>query len=241
MAGTQFRPLSTAAAAKTATCVANPASAACTALSAGFGTAGAGLQPNSHFTVLQWFNPATTSNYNAAILTVRRNVRGVQLSSSYTYSRCLDYGSTSTPGIDQAGDAETYLFPLLPKKYNYGPCAFNITQNWTTAAVIPLPFHGNQVKEGWQVAIISSARTGTPETAILNTTFDQANLGQFYGTGTVPPDVNAAFTGLTLRALNKSAYAYNWCGWQEWRGALPQRPATAEAWQPRFAGCPFRS
>jgi len=201
-AGTQFRPLSPALANKTAVCVANPASAACVAEQAGFGVNGAGVQPNSHFTVLQWFNPATTSNYNAGILTVTRNAKGVHLSSSFTLSRCLDYGSSSTPGIDQPGDSETFVYPAVAKKYNYGPCAFNIGKNWTSSAVIPLPFHGNQLKEGWQLAIIESARTGTPETASLNTAFDQQNMGNYFGL-TERPNVNPAFSG-SLYALNKS-------------------------------------
>jgi TonB dependent receptor len=243
-AGTQFRPLNPAnegtksGAGVCWTAGPNYNAAQCAALEAGFGTNGAGIQPNSHFTVLQWFNPATTSNYGAGVLTVTRHVKGVQLSSSFTYSRCNDYGSTSTPGIDQPGDSEAYIFPLLPKKYNYGLCAFNITKNWTSSALIPLPFHGNQLKEGWQVAIISSARTGTPETAILNTTFDQSNLGQYYGTGTERPNVNASFTG-SLYALNKSAYQYNTPGKDSVVPYLNTVNCAGTA-STNFSGCPFQ-
>ena len=197
-AGTQFRPISPTVAAGLPICTAGNAvfsASGCAASSAGYGVNGAGFTPNTAFSVLQWFTPTTTSNYHAGILTVSRNVgKGIQFNSVFTYSRCLDYGSSSTPGIDQPGDSEQFVFPSIAKKYNYGPCAFNITKNWTSSALIPIPLHGNRLKEGWQFAVIQSARTGTPETANLSGTFDEENMGQYFGL-TQRADVNPNFTG----------------------------------------------
>jgi hypothetical protein len=208
--GTQFRPLSPAKAGALPICITTSAqynAAGCTAASAGYNASndGAGLTPNVSFSPIANYEATTNSNYHAAIVTVSRHMgRGVDLSSGFTYSRCNDYGSTSTSGIDEGGDSETFVYPSISKKYNYGPCAFDIGKNWTSSALIPIPLHGNRLKEGWQIAMISSARTGTPETANLAASLDQENIGQSVYL-TERANVNPAFTG-SLYNLNKAAY-----------------------------------
>jgi hypothetical protein len=99
-----------------------------------------------------------------------------------------------------------FIFPPAPKKYNYGPCAFNISKNWTSHALIPLPFHGSRVKDGWQLAIIETAHSGNPLTPALNAAMDQSNLGNFVF-DTERPDVNPNFSGPLY--LKKPAQWFN--------------------------------
>ena len=197
--GTQFRPFSPATAATLPICkTTNPAfnAAGCAAASAGYnaGNDGAGLVPNVALTSVEWMLPKGNSNFNAGVVTVSRNFHTIQFFSGFTYSRCLDYGSIGTPGPDVGNDSTSYVFPSEPKKYEYGPCAFNITKNWTSNAIIPLPFHGNRLKEGWMFAVISSARTGNPVTPSLPAAIDEANLGNFVF-DTERPNRNPNFAG----------------------------------------------
>jgi hypothetical protein len=196
-AGTQFRPFSPAAAARLPVCQSSSSSysaSACSATQAGFGVNGAGYTPNVAFTSVQFFNSEGTSNYNSGVVAVSRNFGDIQFRSSFTWARCLDYGSVTTGGPELGNDSTLYLYPPVPKKYNYGPCAFNISKNWTSNALIPLPFHGNRLKAGWQLGFIGTAHTGSPMTPSLNAALDQSNLGNFVF-DTELPDLNPNFSG----------------------------------------------
>ena len=210
--GTQFRPFNpnpvpagsagvgdgTAASGLLVCNAAKPATynaAACSPASVGFGVNGAGYLPNTNFTAVQWFNSEETSNYNSGVITIARSFsNGIQFFSGFTYARCLDYGSVTTGGPELGNDSTLFLYPAAPKKYNYGPCAFNIGKNWTSNATIPLPFHGNRLKDGWQLAIISTAHTGNPVTANLSGSTDQSNV-EYYTNGTERASVNPNFSG----------------------------------------------
>lgn len=166
---------------------------ACTAAQAGYGVNGAGYIPNTAFTSVQFFQPDGNSNYNSGVLTVKRDVgKGLNIASSFTFARCLDYGSVTTGGPELGSESTAWLYPLTNKKYNYGPCAFNIGKNWTTSLLYPLPFHGNRLVDGWQLGLIEFARTGQPVTP--NMTPDLSNLGN-YVFDTERPDVAPGYKG----------------------------------------------
>jgi hypothetical protein len=187
VAGTQFRPLSPAAGA------AEKCAPGCTQ---GYGVGGAGYVPNVAFGPLEYGVPHINSHYNSMILIVRRNLgNGIQFLSGFTYSRCLDFGSETVSGFDGSNDSQEWMEPNPSPSLNHGLCAFNISKNWTSNGLIPLPFHGNQLKEGWQLALISSLRTGQPVTPSIN--FDQQNLNE-YTYLTERPSVNPSFTGPLL-------------------------------------------
>jgi hypothetical protein len=167
----------------------------CVAATSGFGVNGAGYQPNEAFTAVQFFQPEGNSNYNSGVVSVKRSIgRGANIFSAFTWSRCLDYGSVTTGGPELGSESTMWIYPLTNKKYNYGPCAFNITKNWTTSLLYPLPIHGNQLVSGWQLGMIASARTGQPVTPNLPASIDVANLGN-YVFDTERPDVVSGYTG----------------------------------------------
>jgi hypothetical protein len=198
LAGTNnlFRPLNPA----------TTAGAACApACTNGFGTNGAGYIPNTTFTYVTQISPVGNANYNGMLLSVKRNVgKGVQVQSSYTYSRCLDYASGTPSSIDAPNDSQAWTNPYLPKKFNYGPCAYNTSQNWTTNALLPLPFHGNQFKEGWQIAFISSVRSGSVVTPTLSAGFDRSNLVN-YNYAAQRPDVAVGGPALYTKTVTYGA------------------------------------
>jgi hypothetical protein len=183
LAGTngEFRPLSPGTAINTAGCftLSGTTHVDTGVCDSGYGTNGAGYIPNTSFTYVQNILPEGNANYNSGIISVRRNLgKGIQIQSGYTYSRCLDYASGTPSSIDAPNDSQIWLEPHLPKSVNYGPCAYNTTHNWTTNALLPLPFHGNQLKEGWQVSFISSVHSGQVVTPTIS--FDQSNLEEYF-------------------------------------------------------------
>ena len=101
-------------------------------------------------------NSNGNSNYNALWLTVNKHLsHGLQLLGSYTYSKSLDYNSLST--------GETYI---IQNAYNlrgdYGPSEFDARHRVVVSGFYQLPFKGNRLVNGWQVAVVTQAQTGNP-------------------------------------------------------------------------------
>ena len=122
-----------------------------------------------------------TSNYNSLQLALDRGFgRNVQFRTAYTYSKCLDYGSYYT-GNDSIGPngqtAGLQAGNLANTKHNidHGPCDFDLRHNWTSNLILQLPFHGNRLKEGWQLSLITSVHSGTPYSVYDG--IDRANVG----------------------------------------------------------------
>jgi len=125
--------------------------------------------------------PVGTSNYNSLQTALDRGFgKNVQFRTSYTYSKCLDYGSYYT-GNDSIGPngqtAGLQAGNLGNAKHNidHGPCDFDLRHNWTSNLILQLPFQGNRLKEGWQLSLITSVHSGTPYSVYDG--IDQANVG----------------------------------------------------------------
>jgi hypothetical protein len=122
-----------------------------------------------------------TSNYNSLQLALDRAFgRNVQFRTAYTYSKCLDYGSYYT-GNDSIGPngqtAGLQAGNLANTNHNvdYGPCDFDLRQNWTSNVIWQLPFHGNRAKDGWQLSLIAAVHSGTPYSVYDG--IDRADVG----------------------------------------------------------------
>jgi hypothetical protein len=95
------------------------------------------------------------SNYKGLWLTANeRPTRGLQFNASYTLSKSTDTNSLSTGAIvvqdsNNIGDSE-------------GPSDFDVRHRFVINAIYELPFKGNRAVEGWQLAIITQAQTGSP-------------------------------------------------------------------------------
>ena len=115
------------------------------------------------FTAIDNETPQSNSHYNSMILAVTRSVASLTLQSSFTWAKCIDYISNGIDGVDVGNDAALSGFnPISPAGTTRALEAFNVGKNWTTNALLPLPFHGNMFKDGWQIGLIASARTGSP-------------------------------------------------------------------------------
>ncbi len=121
------------------------------------------------------------SNYNSGIVSLDRGVgRWATFRTAYTFSKCMDIGSYYT-GNDSIGP-NGQTFGLQPgnlinanRNADYGPCDYDLRNNWTSNALVTLPFTGSRLKEGWQITAIGSVHSGTPFS--VYDSIDQANVG----------------------------------------------------------------
>jgi hypothetical protein len=125
--------------------------------------------------------PDGSSDYNSLQLALDRGAgQWAQFRLSYTFSKCLDMGSyyTGNDSIGPNGATAGLQAGNLASNINnidYGPCDFDIRNNFTGNAVISFPFQGNRFKKGWQVTAIGTILSGTPFSVFDG--FDEANVG----------------------------------------------------------------
>jgi hypothetical protein len=117
------------------------------------------------------------SSYNALWVTAaRRLARGLQFDASYTWSKSLDYNSLSSQGI-VAQDS----YDLDGSR---GLSDFDARHRFVFNAIYELPFGGNRLVEGWQLAVIVQSQSGSPFNIVTtNSTVNGV-------AGTLRPDVN---------------------------------------------------
>ena len=98
------------------------------------------------------------SNYKALWVTAnKRFAQGLQFNASYTYSKSFDYNSLNGNPVEDSTN------PRL----NYGPSDFDARNRFVINAVYDLPFKGNRLISGWEIAGISQAQSGNPLTVIV--------------------------------------------------------------------------
>lgn len=132
-----------------------PTSTICTNSSCFF----TGPLPNSHFLGLDSTAPTSHSTYNGLVASLTRQVsRNFQGQVSYTYSRCIDDGSASS-GLEQAS---VEVLDAYNQRFDRAACIFNITHSLRVNGLYNLPFQGNRLVSGWQIAEILSTATGYP-------------------------------------------------------------------------------
>jgi hypothetical protein len=112
------------------------------------------------------FEGTGNSSYHALWISASQRLsRGLQFNASYTRSKSIDYNSLSNQGIvvqnsyDLRGDR--------------GLSDFDARHRFVVSTIYELPFHGNQMVEGWQFAAIVQAQSGNPVNIVTsNSTFN---------------------------------------------------------------------
>jgi len=95
------------------------------------------------------------SSYNALwIKGSQRLAGGLQFQASYTWSKSLDYNSFSTGGI--VGQDSYNL------KGDRGLSDFDARHRFVFSGIYDLPFRGNLLIDGWQLATIVQFQSGSP-------------------------------------------------------------------------------
>jgi hypothetical protein len=151
------------------------------------------------------------SRYNGVWITLtQRFSHGLQFNGSYTWSKSKDTNSLSSTNAlipqdstDIAGD--------------YALSDYDARHRYVLSAIWDLPFKGNQLKEGWQISVISQGQTGNPINIITNQNFGGVvNIirpdligdlevferpEQWYSTGVCDPRVAGSCTSSSTFAL----------------------------------------
>ncbi len=119
------------------------------------------------------------ANYNALQIQLRASVYGLQIQSSYTWSKSLDTGSATIAG-DQFSNSVADL-PWYDLSLDYGPSDFNIGQTLSVhlTYLFPAPQHGGWYLREWRAVGNFSASSGSPFTPTIG--------GDPLGAGSVEP------------------------------------------------------
>jgi hypothetical protein len=119
------------------------------------------------------------SHYKGLWITVNRPMtKGLQLSSSYTLSKSMDTNSYDATGATANGSLQN-SYDLAG---SYGPSDFDVRHRFSVNGTYELPFHGNRLKEGWQVTGVVQLQSGSPVNIITN-------IGTFTGVTSLRPDL----------------------------------------------------
>jgi hypothetical protein len=122
---------------------------------------GAGLGNIAEVTSLGW------SDYKGLWLTANHRMsHGLQLQGSYTLSKSTDTNSYDGTGAGNNGSLQN-SFDLGD---SVGPSDFDVRHRVSINASWDLPFHGNRLKDGWQLVVVEQAQTGNPLNIITNIT-----------------------------------------------------------------------
>jgi hypothetical protein len=140
----------------------------------------AGLtRPNTSFSAIELKSSDGDSWYNALIVEVKKRWSdGLQLQSSYTWSRSEDTTQNSTFFSDST-TATTSAMPEFIPGYNKGLSDFHAEHNWVTNFVWE-PFGG------WRLSGLLRMRSGNPLTVFVQTNRSRSLWSPSLGPGTGP-------------------------------------------------------
>jgi hypothetical protein len=132
------------------------------------------------------------SSYNALWVTATKRLsKGLQFNTSYTFSKSIDYNSQSSQGVTVQDS-----YNLLGDR---GLSDFDARHRFVVSGLYELPFSGNQLKEGWQLSLITQSQSGNPVTLLAGNVgaigaIPAANANSLTGLATLRPDINGELT-----------------------------------------------
>jgi hypothetical protein len=103
----------------------------------------------------------SNSIYNALWVTAtQKTSHGVQFNASYTYSHSIDDASRNNEGVLFQNSNDIFT--------SRGNSDFDVRQRFVANAIYDLPFHGNRLVSGWELAPIFTWQTGNPFMIVVN-------------------------------------------------------------------------
>jgi Carboxypeptidase regulatory-like domain/TonB dependent receptor len=138
------------------------------------------------------------SDYKGLWVTANHRLsRGLQLQGSYTLSKSTD--TNSYDGTLTAQDSTNLADSVAPSD-------FDVRHRVSVNMSYDLPFHGNRLKDGWQVVVVEQAQTGNPLNIVTN-------ISTITGSTTVRPDLIGALPTINPHAnldTNGFPVSYQW-------------------------------
>jgi Carboxypeptidase regulatory-like domain len=139
------------------------------------------VDPGSPVSNMAEANSDSFSYYNALWFTVNRSFsHGLEFSSTYTWSKSLDLNSLGSQGGYVLQDS-------FNPRSNYGLSDFDVRDRFVFSGIWDLPFRGNRLKDGWQLANITQLQTGNPVNIVTTSTYNGA-------TATMRPDLIGSYS-----------------------------------------------
>jgi Carboxypeptidase regulatory-like domain/TonB dependent receptor len=113
------------------------------------------IRPNAPLGNITQVESTGFSRYDALWISARkRPSRGLQFDASYTLSKSLDTNSLNSSGF---AVQDSYDIPN-----QYGLSDFNARHRFVLSVIYELPFTGNALLRGWQLATIVQSQSGNP-------------------------------------------------------------------------------
>jgi hypothetical protein len=124
----------------------------------------------------------------------KRLSAGLQFNASYTFSKSIDYTSLNSQGV--------ILQDSYNEQANRGLSDFDARHRFVISGLYELPFHSNQLVEGWQLSAIVQSQSGNPVTIVVNNAAFTGN------NNTLRPDVTGpiAITGTVSRWFDTAPF-----------------------------------
>jgi outer membrane receptor protein involved in Fe transport len=149
------------------------------------------IDPGMPLSNIPVYESVGNSSYNGLWIKLEKHVsKGLQFSTSYTFSKSIDDNSRNVQGL------------VVQNSYNIrgdrGLSDFDARHHFVLSGVYALPFRGNRLKEGWAFSVIQTVQSGNPINFHLSNT-------SFAGAAVLRPNVTGpVVTGFTPGA-NRSA------------------------------------
>ena len=139
-------------------------------------SAASAILPGATLTNITEIDSAGNSSYNALWASINKRLsRGLQLNASYTWSKSIDYNSRN---------GGVFVQDSYNLRGDRGLSDFDARHRFVVNWIYELPFHGNELVEGWQISGITTSQSGNPIQVLASSEF----VG-FTGNSTLRPDV----------------------------------------------------
>ena len=140
------------------------------------------IQPGSNVGNITEITSAGRSRYKGLWFTLQQRLKGgLQFNGSYTLSKSEDTNSLNSQGVVVQDSTDI--------QNDFAPSDYDVKHRYVVSAIWELPFKGSQLKEGWQIAIVTQGQTGNPINILTNLNFT--------GNANIRPDLvgNLVVTG----------------------------------------------
>src|SRR5580692_3811825 len=121
------------------------------------------IDPGVGLSHITQYESVGNSNYNGLWLTAKRRLaKGLEFNTNYTFSKSIDYNSQFLQGVTVQDSRNI--------RNDRGLSDFDVRHHFVMSGIYALPFHGNRLKDGWQMSLIETAQTGQPLNFHISTT-----------------------------------------------------------------------
>jgi hypothetical protein len=151
--------------------------------------------PYSNFGALFEVTNNGNSNYNGLWVTLTKQAtHGFEFQTTYMYSKSLDYSSLDFPNALPQNSYDLHN--------EYGLSDFNAKNRFVFSGFYTLPFRGNRLVQGWQIALVTQAQSGNPLTAYMS------GVAGLFPSATIRPNVSGPIQTESVAAAN--TYGVQW-------------------------------